>query len=131
MDQVRENPLDLLIRKIRTHHPLSREDQAAILNLPFKLRYLEAQSYTIREGDRPDRCAVLLSGFAYRHKVTGDGSRQIMALHIPGEALDFQNMFLSESDHNVQMLTRGQVAEIPRVSRSRSWCSTIRMSAER
>ena len=114
MDQVRENPLDLLIRKIRTHHPLSREDQAAILNLPFKLRYLEAQSYTIREGDRPDRCAVLLSGFAYRHKVTGDGSRQIMALHIPGEALDFQNMFLSESDHNVQMLTRGQVAEIPR-----------------
>jgi CRP-like cAMP-binding protein len=56
---------------------------------------------------------VLLSGYAYRHKVTGDGSRQIMSLHIPGDALDFQHRFLSQCDHNVQMLTRGQVAEIP------------------
>ena len=114
MDQVRENPLDLLLRKIRTHHPLSRDSEAAILALPFKLRTLDAQAYLLREGDRPDRCAVLLSGFAFRHKLTGHGARQIMAIHIPGEALDFQNMFLSESDHNVQMLTRGQVAEISR-----------------
>jgi CRP-like cAMP-binding protein len=114
LDLVRDNPLDLLIRKIRTHHPLTVEDQQRILALPFKIRTLESQSYTIREGDRPDRCAVLLSGFAFRHKLTGEGARQIMAIHIPGEALDFQNMFLEESDHNVQMLTRGVVAEIPR-----------------
>src|SRR5690348_17505119 len=76
------------------------------------MRRLEAQSYTMREGDRPDKCAVLLSGCAFRHKLTGEGARQIMALHIPGDALDFQNLFLSESDHNIQMLTRGVVAEI-------------------
>ena len=109
-----ENPLELLVRKIHAHHPLSPEDRAAIVALPFKHRNLEARAYTLREGDRPDRCAVLLSGFAFRHKVTGDGSRQIMSIHIPGDALDFQNMFLHESDHNVQMLTRGTVAEIPR-----------------
>jgi CRP-like cAMP-binding protein len=67
----------------------------------------------MREGDRPEKCAVLLSGFAFRHKLTGDGSRQILSINIPGEALDFQNLFLDESDHNVQMLTRGIVAEIP------------------
>ena len=80
----------------------------------FRLRWLEAQSYTLREGDKPDRCAILVSGYAFRHKLTGDGNRQILSLHIPGDALDFQNMFLHESDHNVQMLTRGQVAEVPR-----------------
>jgi CRP-like cAMP-binding protein len=111
---VRDNPLELLIRKLKTHHKLTEEDHQALLALPFKLRSLEAQSYTIREGDRPDKCAVLLSGYAIRHKLTGDGSRQILAIHIPGEALDFQNMFMAESDHNVQMLTRGVVAEIPR-----------------
>lgn len=37
-----------------------------------------------------------------------------MAINIPGEAVDFQNMFLEESDHNIQMLTRGVVAEIAR-----------------
>jgi len=102
------------LRKLESHHPLTAEEGEAVHNLPFKLRHLEAQSYTIREGDRPDRCVILISGYAFRHKLTGDGSRQIMSLHIPGEALDFQNMFLTESDHNIQMLTRGTVAEIPR-----------------
>jgi CRP-like cAMP-binding protein len=109
-----DNPLEHLIKKLKTHHELGPEDHEALLGLPFKLRTLDPQSYTIREGDRPDKCAVLLSGYAVRHKLTGDGSRQILAIHIPGEPLDFQNMFLGESDHNVQMLTRGLVAEIPR-----------------
>jgi CRP-like cAMP-binding protein len=89
-------------------------DQQAILSLPYKVRRLEAQSYILREGDRPDRCGVLLQGYAFRHKLTGEGSRQILAINIPGEALDFQNMFLEEADHNVQMLSRGVVAEISR-----------------
>jgi CRP-like cAMP-binding protein len=111
---VEQNPLNLLVRRLEAHRPLTSDDRAAILNLPYKLRNLEAQSYTMREGDRPDWCAVLLSGYAFRHKLTGEGARQILSIHIPGEALDFQNMFLAESDHNVQMLTRGLVAEIPR-----------------
>src|SRR5215212_5558074 len=111
---VEQNPLHLLVRRIAAHRPLSSDDRAAILDLPYKLRKLEAQAYTMREGDRPDRCAVLLSGYAFRHKLTGEGARQILSIHIPGEALDFQNMFLEESDHNVQMLTRGLVAELAR-----------------
>ena len=102
-----------MLRTLETHHPLSSGDRAAILGLPFKLRIVEPQSYLVREGDRPDRCAVLLSGYAFRHKVTGEGHRQILSINIPGEALDFQNLFIGESDHNVQMLTRGDVAEIP------------------
>jgi CRP-like cAMP-binding protein len=57
---------------------------------------------------------VLLDGFAYRQKVTGHGSRQILAVCIPGDAIDFQNMFLDVSDHAVQLLTRSTVADIPR-----------------
>jgi CRP-like cAMP-binding protein len=75
---------------------------------------MEAQSYILREGDRPERCAVLIQGFSFRHKLTGDGSRQILSINIPGEALDFQNIFLEEADHNVQMLSRGLIADIPR-----------------
>jgi CRP-like cAMP-binding protein len=86
------------------------------MELPHKIRRLDAQSYAIREGDRPDRCAVLLEGYAIRHKLTGEGARQILAICIPGEALDFQNMFLEESDHNVQMLTRAVMAEVPRAA---------------
>ena len=108
------HPLQLLVQKLETHHPLSPEDHEAILDLPHKVRKVEAQTYLLREGDKPDRCAVLCSGYAFRHKLTGDGSRQILSLHIPGEAVDFQNLFLKEADHNVQMLTRGVVAEVPK-----------------
>src|SRR5947209_18874932 len=114
LSRIPDSPLEMLVRKPELHTPLAEEDRNAVLALPYKLKRLEAQSYTLREGDRPDRCAVLLSGYAIRHKLTGEGSRQILAIHIPGEAMDFQNMFLDESDHNVQMLTRGEVAEIPR-----------------
>jgi CRP-like cAMP-binding protein len=56
-----------------------------------------------------------VSGFAYRQKLTGDGSRQIVGLQIPGDPLDLQNLFLDVSDHSLQMLTRGEVAFVDRV----------------
>jgi len=34
------------------HHRLSDKDVAAIVALPHRIRKLEAQSYTLREGDR-------------------------------------------------------------------------------
>jgi CRP-like cAMP-binding protein len=114
LDAPHETALQLLARKLNSHHRLSEVHQRAILALPHKIRRLEAQSYILREGDRPDRCAVLLQGYAVRHKSTGDGSRQILAINIPGEALDFQNLFLEEADHNVQMLSRGVVADVSR-----------------
>ncbi|HEV2567236.1 Crp/Fnr family transcriptional regulator [Sphingomonas sp.] len=107
------HPLQLLVRKLETHHPLQDADRAAILGLPHKLRAVEPQTYLLREGDRPERCAVIVSGYAFRHKLTGDGARQILSIHISGEAVDFQNLFLEQSDHNAQMLTRGEIADIP------------------
>jgi CRP-like cAMP-binding protein len=109
-----QHPLQLLLTKLELHHPLDEGDRQAVLGLPYKLRNLEASAHLVREGDAPERCGVLVSGYAFRHKLTGQGARQILAIHIPGEAVDFQNLLLSEADHNVQMLTRGLVADVPR-----------------
>jgi CRP-like cAMP-binding protein len=108
------HPLELLLRNLELRSTLSADDREAILRLPYTLRTLEAATYTVREADPPATCGVLVSGFAYRQKITGDGARQILALHIPGDALDFQNLFLDVSDHSVQMLTRGEVAFVSR-----------------
>ena len=105
-----KHPLELLVRNLELRSRLPTEARQAVLNLPYTLRTLEAGTYTIRESDAPEHCAILVSGFAYRQKLTGDGARQIVALHIPGDALDFQNLFLDVSDHSIQMLTRAEVA---------------------
>jgi CRP-like cAMP-binding protein len=108
------HPLELLVRNLQLRSHLPKKDREAVLALPFTLRTLEPSTYTVREADPPEFCTVLVSGFAYRQKLTGDGARQIIAIHIPGDALDFQNLFLDVSDHSIQMLTRGEVAFVPR-----------------
>ena len=109
-------PLTLMIRKLETHAPLDAEDRAALLALPHTVRTFDASAYLVREGDRPDKYAVLLSGYAFRQKLTSDGLRQIISLHIPGDMLDLQHLHLEVADHNVQTLTSADVATIPRAA---------------
>jgi CRP-like cAMP-binding protein len=65
------------------------------------------------DGDRPQNTCLLLSGYAYRHKLAGNGGRQILSIHMKGDVLDLQNSLLGIADHNVQMLTAGEVVLIP------------------
>ena len=109
-----KDPLALLMRKLTTHVPLAQSDREALAALPWSIRTFEPQAYLVREGDMPTICGVLVAGFAFRQKLTGDGSRQIVSLHLPGDPLDFQNLYLDEADHSVQALTRAEVATLDR-----------------
>ena len=105
--------IERVIRRLARRAPLGEEDRQAVRALPFSCRTMEPASYVVREGDRPANCVLLLDGFAYRHKVTGGGERQILSLHMAGEFLDLQNTLLGVADHNVQILTRSEVATVP------------------
>jgi CRP-like cAMP-binding protein len=109
-----DHPLSFLLRQLELYAKLPDDDRKIILGLPHRLRRLDAGSYLVREGDRPLQCTVLVSGYAFRQKVTGQGARQILAVCIPGDAVDLQNMFLDVSDHSVQLLTQCTVADVPR-----------------
>lgn len=105
--------IERVIRRLETRLALDEADREAIRDLPFAFRTLETSAYVVREGDLADNCALLLSGFAMRHKVTHGGERQIIAVHMAGEFLDLQNTMLGTADHNVQALTRCEIASIP------------------
>ncbi len=105
--------IERVLRRLETRGPLGDDERAAVRSLPFVHRTLEPAAYIVREGEPPEMCALLLRGFAYRHKLTGDGQRQIMSVHMSGEFLDLQNSFLEVADHNVQTLTRCDVAAVP------------------
>jgi CRP-like cAMP-binding protein len=106
--------LNRALAKLELRAPFSNAEREGFLALPYTLRTLEPGTYVVREGDPPRYCAVLISGFAYRQKITASGARQIISLHIPGDMLDLQNLHLNISDHNVQTLTRAEVAAISR-----------------
>jgi CRP-like cAMP-binding protein len=105
-----------MVRKLDGHVALDAKDRAALLALPYTFRTYEASTYLVREGEASDYCAVLVTGFAYRQKLTSQGVRQIVSLHIPGDMLDIQHLFLDVADHNVQTLVRSDIATIPRAA---------------
>lgn len=107
-------PLGLMVDKLEYYGALSPGDRDALLALPYVLRTLDPASYLVREGDPPAQYATLVSGYAFGQKLTGEGARQIVSLHIPGDMLDLQNLYLDVADHNLQTLTRAELAIIPR-----------------
>jgi CRP-like cAMP-binding protein len=101
------------MRKLEKRSQFSPEDRAAFLALPASVKRLDVGGYIAREGDIVRSCCVLLTGFAFHHKIVSEGARQIVAFQIPGDFVDLHNSFLGIADHNVQMLSVGEVALIP------------------
>ena len=102
---------ETLISKLDARSALSEDDKTALGALSYSVRTVSASTYLLREGQCPTRCAMLVEGYAYRQKLTPDGNREIVCLLLPGDLIDLQNIFLDQSDHDVQALTRVTVAE--------------------
>lgn len=102
-----------MVRKLETRAELDDNDRGALLALKFVERTYEPSSYLTREGTVATHCALILEGFAFRQKLGIDGARQIVSFHVPGDFVDLEGSMLRVADHNVQMLTRCRVAEIP------------------
>ena len=114
MSEAIEPTLTPMLRKLLYWGKFTPADREALLALPHVVKTLEPQTHVVREGDEATHSCVVLSGYAYRHKIVAGGKRQIIAVHMKGDMVDLQNSMLGKADHGVQMLTRGEVAMIPR-----------------
>lgn len=103
-----------LVKKLRNWAPLTQQDENAILALPHSTKRLALGHYIVREGDIATHSCLVVEGFAIRHKIVGDGGRQIINIHMAGDMVDLQNSLLAVADHHVQALTPAVAAFIPR-----------------
>ena len=104
--------LQPMVRKLSQWRPLDQADSEAILALPHRILNFRAQEYIVREGDEPKHSCLILSGFAFRQKVAGNGGRQIVSIHMKGDLADLQNSLLGVADHSLQALTHVEAAMI-------------------
>ncbi|MEC3909215.1 Crp/Fnr family transcriptional regulator [Sphingobium sp. CR2-8] len=105
--------LSQMLSKLMLRMPLDPRDQAAVLALPHIVRKMRVHEFIARENDQPSSICLLLSGFAFQHRISGDGRRQIFSLHMAGDLIDLQNAILQRADQNVQALSSVEVALIP------------------
>jgi CRP-like cAMP-binding protein len=113
MSKPGESILFPMVRKLQQWRPLSIGDQEALLALPCRVIRLRPQEYIVREGDKPQHSCLMVSGFSFRHKVAGNGGRQIFSIQMKGDLADLQNSLLGTADHNLQALTHVDAALIP------------------
>jgi len=105
-----------MVSKLARRSPFGDAETQKLLALPHRIAELDGNGWIIADGDPASHCHVVLSGYAYCHKVTGDGARQIVSVHMRGDIVDPCGIALDTAVYNVQALTRASIAYIPRAA---------------
>lgn len=105
--------LKSLILNFERRDQLSADEHAVIKEMKIKSRRVATKQDIVREGERITESCLLISGFAARYNILADGSRQISAIHVPGDFLDLHSLLLGRMDHSVTGLTQCDVALVP------------------
>ena len=101
------------VDKLRGHAALSEHEVGALRDATACRRAIKARRDLVREGDESGRMLVMLDGWAFRYKVLPRGTRQVMAILMPGDVCDLNGSGLAEMDHGIQTITDAVVATIP------------------
>jgi CRP-like cAMP-binding protein len=102
-----------LITKLQNYGPLSSEEEQILDGAISSVREVEGGSDIVLEGTSPEHSTLLLSGFSARYNISMEGTRQITALHVPGDFVDLHCYLLKPMDHSIIALTTCRVAMVP------------------
>lgn len=102
------------IQKMSGLVDLTARDVAALEAATARPQRYAARKDLIREGDATGPMLVVLEGWLCRYKILPNGTRQIMAFLMPGDACDLHIKMLEEMDHSIQAVASAQVATVSR-----------------
>lgn len=77
------------------------------------IRTFGPREMLVLHGELIDRSLFLLEGFACRYMDGLDGSRQLVAVHVPGDFVDLHGYPMRQLDHDVETLTACTFATYP------------------
>lgn len=102
--------IESLFLNLEQHDILTDEERAVLRSIIVREKWYSTGEDLVSEGERPGHSCLLLAGFTARYKLTGEGTRQITALHIAGDFVDLHAFLLKTMDHGVVALSRCHVA---------------------
>lgn len=106
--------IHLLIRKLENFADLSEEEKRALQDSAGTVRTYGSHEDLLREGEQANGVAVVVGGFACRHKMLPDGRRQIIGYFLPGDMCDARVFILKRMDHTISTLAPTSVATLSR-----------------
>ncbi len=101
-----------LLKRLHFYTNLSKEDQAAVVNLAGIIRQYERGIDVVSAGQNLSATLIMRSGWAVRYKALEDGRRQILNVLLPGDIFDLQVLVAAEADHSVMAVTNVSVFSV-------------------
>jgi len=102
-----------LISKLDSMSRLNERERHAVAALPIRTRSVGAGQDLVLEGVAPSECCFVVDGLVCRYAITGEGGRQIVSFHIPGDLPDRDSLHLSVMDHTICAVSSARIAFIP------------------
>jgi CRP-like cAMP-binding protein len=99
----------LLVRVLSRRDTVAPEEIAVLESLPQRPETFARGVEFIAEGSRPGWSCLLEEGLAARAVSRANGSRQLTALHIPGDFVDLHGLLLKPMDHGVLAMSACKV----------------------
>jgi CRP-like cAMP-binding protein len=94
-----------MIRRLESIFTLTDDERQVLATLPMQVQVIKENQDLVREGDRPSRSCLILSGFTATYKMTAGGKRQIVSFGIAGDLPDLQSLHLKVLDISIGTLT--------------------------
>ena len=104
--------LEVILRKLRLSGAVSPAEEQALRDVLQPARVYKDGEDLVSDGEAPGAVRAIVSGFACRYKILGDGRRQIMAILAPGDFCDLQVSVLHRMDHAIGAMTRCTVVHL-------------------
>lgn len=99
-----------LLLQLRLRDTVSADEAQLLADSFASERSYAADQDIVAQDSRPASSQLLLEGLAGRYKVLADGSRQITAVHVPGDFMDLHGFLLKKMAHGVVALTPCRLA---------------------
>lgn len=93
---------------------LSPEERQALEDEISPAQTVSSNNDLVREGARADELFIIVKGWACRYSTTGDGSRQLPALLLPGDMGNLDSLMFDRLDYGVRTLTDATIVALPR-----------------
>lgn len=107
------------IRKLERRDSISVAEKTALIDAAGPIQLFPAGADLVREGERPDRSMLVAQGFTTRYRLMADGTRQITAIHLPGDFVDLHSFLLKTMDHSVGALSACRILTFPHANLQR------------
>ena len=102
-----------ILDRLNRRSVLTKEEQQAVLDLPGHAEQVQSNRDFVPLGTRVDHACLVIAGIVGRFDQNGEGTRQITAMHIPGDMCDLHSIVQPMPTSALQSLSVATILRVP------------------